>query len=372
MPVTVGQVIKMMDELAPPGLAEDWDNVGLQVGDVNQQAGRILVALDVDERVIEEAVALKADLIVSHHPLIFQPVKNLSFHHPLGKLVRQLIKHDLSLFSAHTNLDSAQGGINDVLAELFQLHHIEVLAPAQEEKFFKLVVFVPAGYLDQVRQAICAAGAGWIGNYSHCTFSVLGQGTFLPLEGTNPFLGEPGKLERADEYRLETIVPEHRLNSVRRAMIKSHPYEEVAYDVYPTALEKTKQGLGRIGDLSEPMELSWLTRKVKEVLAVDVVKVIGHPEQRISRIALCGGAGMSFLHQAKKKGAQCFITGDLKYHEGQNAVAMGMAVIDAGHYATEVVIVSRLVSRLKKTFTTRNWEIDVVESKVNTNPWSYY
>jgi len=370
MSLTVAELIKLINDLAPPGLAEEWDNVGLQVGDLTQTVHRVLVSLDVDERVIDEAVSQKADMIISHHPMFFHPVKNILFHHPLGKEVRKLIKNDISVFSAHTNLDIAPGGINDFLAELLNLAEVELLAETREDKLLKLVVFVPCDYLEQVRNAISEAGAGHIGQYSHCTFAAPGEGTFLPLEGTNPFIGERGKIEKTAEYRLETIVPSHMVNPVLEAMIKSHPYEEVAYDIYPTALEGTKYGLGRIGNLSRPVSLEQLAGIVKETLGINVLRVVGNLEQLISKVAVCGGAGMSLLSAARNKGAQCLITGDSKYHEGQNALAQGIAVIDAGHYATEALFMPRLAMKLKNTLAVCG--VNVLTSQINTNPWRFY
>ncbi|MEL7568152.1 MAG: Nif3-like dinuclear metal center hexameric protein [Dehalobacterium sp.] len=370
MSVTVAGLMKVMEELAPPDLAEEWDNIGLQVGDPRQKVERILVSLDVDERVVDEAVCQKADIILSHHPLIFRPIKNLVLTHPLSRIIAKLIKYNIAVFSAHTNLDIVPGGINDYLAEKLGLTDTEVLDEKKEDQLYKLVVFVPENYLDQVRDAICAAGAGYIGKYSQCTFSALGEGTFLPLEGTNPFLGEKGKLEKASEYRLETIIPSRKIKTVLNAMIKSHPYEEVAYDIYPTTLAGVKYGLGRVGYLPQPLSLEELILKVKFVLGTDRAKVVGDSKEEISKVAVCGGGGMSFLNAAINKGVQCFITGDSKYHEGQSALAQGINVIDAGHYETEAIFVSRLVFLLKQNFSSDS--VEVVASKINTNPWRFY
>lgn len=370
MSVTVAEIIKVMEELAPSFLAEEWDNIGLQVGDYNQTVHRLLVSLDTDERVIDEAVHKKVDLIISHHPLFFHPVKNLLYHEPLGKAVRKLIKHEISLFAAHTNLDIAPGGINDFLAEILDLREVEVLAETKKDKLYKLVVFVPRDFLDQVRDAICEAGGGHIGNYSHCTFSVLGEGTFLPLAGTKPFIGAAGKMEKTPEYRLETIVPEYRLNSVIQAMLKSHPYEEAAFDIYPTELNGVKYGLGRIGSLAQPVKLADLAKKIKEIFNGNGIRVIGDPEMVISKVAVLGGGGMSCFQAAQKKGAQCFITGDVKFHEGQHALAMGIAVIDAGHYDSEVQFMSVLADNLRNKL--KGNGVQVLTSQINTNPWNIY
>lgn len=372
MPASIKTLVNIIESFFPAHLAEDWDNVGMQLGDPSAGVSNLLVTLDVTDDVADEAVAKGAQLILSHHPLIFQPVKNLSFDKPLGKLIAKLIKNDIAVFSAHTNLDSGSEGINDVLARLLGLKNIEVLAPSSTEQLVKLAVFVPKDYLESVRSAICSAGAGWIGNYSSCTFSVLGNGTFLPLKGTNPFIGTTGKLENVKEYRLETIVPKKLLKAVVAALLKNHPYEEVAYDVYPMELEGNKYGLGRIGELNPGVILQDLIKRVKEVLGVDLVKVVGRGPKEISRAAVCGGAGASLIDEAIKKGAQCLITGDVKYHEARDAEAMGLAVIDAGHFFTENFIVRHLCNRLKKEFSAKQIDVSVLASSTNCEPWKYY
>lgn len=371
MAATVGNVIDIMEKISPPGLAEDWDNIGLQLGVPQAQVKRVLVTLDVDEGVVEEAREKGVQLIISHHPLIFRPIKNLRSDLPLGKVIAKLIKSNIAVYAAHTNLDSAKGGVNDILAGLLQLDHLEILAPSSEEKFFKLVVFVPKDHLEQVRDAVCRAGAGWIGNYSHCTFASPGNGTFLPLEGTNPFIGSQGELEIVSEYRLETIVPGFLLKKAVTAVLESHPYEEVAYDVFPLEITGKKLGLGRIGNLNSPITLQQLVGKVKHVLGVDVIKAVGDMERSITRIAVCGGAGASLIERASSQGAQCLVTGDLKYHEARDAQALGIAVIDAGHYATENFIVGYVAGKLEEECAAGGLEIVIEESKVNISPWCY-
>ncbi|MEN3003419.1 Nif3-like dinuclear metal center hexameric protein [Dehalobacterium formicoaceticum] len=366
----VSELMTIMEDIAPAHLAEEWDHVGLQVGDLNQETERIMIALDADPRVIEEAVSKRIDLIITHHPLFFRPVQKLLFHQPLGKIVSLLIKNDIALFSAHTNLDIAVGGINDYLAELLDLRDVAVLAETKEEALLKLVVFVPVDYLDQVRNAISEAGAGHIGSYSHCTFAAPGEGTFVPLPGTNPFVGKLGQLEKTPEYRLETIVPASVLNQVIAAMISSHPYEEVAYDLYQTALPGAADGLGRVGSLSQQMTLNQLVHKVKKLLAVEGLRVVGEGEKQISCVAVCGGSGMSLLKEAQHKGAQCLLTSDMKYHEAQEALEKGIAVIDADHFATEGIFISRLASLLKNRISKA--EITILTSEINTNPWRFY
>ncbi|GAW90933.1 Nif3-like dinuclear metal center hexameric protein [Calderihabitans maritimus] len=369
MAVTCQQIISILEELAPPRWREEWDNVGLLVGDPALPVKNVLLTLDVTDAVVEEAVDKQIDLIISHHPVIFRPISNLRYNQPLGRLLHRLVKENINVYAAHTNLDNAPGGVNDRLADILGLQEVKVLEPAFREKLYKLVVFVPEGYEDRVRQAICDEGAGWIGNYSHCTFQVAGTGTFRPLEGTNPFIGETGRLEKTAEFRLETIVPQNRLPRVLQAMNESHPYEEVAYDVYPLFNQGKEIGLGRIGLLPHPQPLKSLVSLVKEKFNVGSLKVVGDLETEIKKVAVCGGAGGSFIERAFLQGADLYITGDLKYHEAQHAASLGLAVIDAGHHGTEKVIVPALAEFLEQRLSTLKAEINLILSEVDTNPW---
>lgn len=371
MSETVGNVIKIIEERFPPSLAETWDNVGLQAGDPDVRIDKMLVALDPTEEVIQEAQSRGIGLILSHHPLIFKPLSTLREDRPAGCLMASLIRRGIALYAAHTNLDSGQNGVNDLLTRLMGLIDPEVLSPSAE-KLFKLVVFVPQTHLDPVREAVCKNGAGWIGNYSDCTFSLRGQGTFLPLQGSQPFIGAPGELARVDECRLETIVPSHLLTAVLQAIKESHPYEEPAYDIYPLAGPKGPWGLGRVGDLPQPVNLEEFAGRVKNVLQVSPVKIAGDPQMLISRVAVCGGAGASLIAEAWKKGAQCLVTGDLKYHEARDAAAIGLSVIDAGHFATEHGVLGLLANDLRREFSVRGFDIDVFTSAVEKEPWIYY
>jgi dinuclear metal center YbgI/SA1388 family protein len=371
MPITVRELIGIIEAKFSPNLAESWDNVGLQAGDPDALVERLMVVLDVTEEVVDEAVSQRVNMIFSHHPLIFSPVKDIRFDRPMGRILSKIIKNDIAVYAAHTNLDSARGGINEHLARLFNLKNIEVLAPSVGEDLFKLVVFVPEGYLEQVRSALCQAGAGWIGNYSCCTFSAAGEGTFLPLEGTDPFIGTKGSLEKVREYRLETIIPAGKLKRALVGMLESHPYEEVAYDIYKLDLDKDRLGLGRIGELDMPLELHEMAVQVKKGLNVGTVKVVGNLDGKIKRVAVCGGAGASLINQAVLKGADCYITGDLKYHEARDAEAMRLAVIDAGHFNTENFIVPHLCEWLKKEFAKMKADIAVWTSNSITEPWKY-
>lgn len=363
--------MQFMDTLAPRNRAEEWDNVGLLVGDPGAEVGCVLVSLDVDEAVVDRAITEKADLIIAHHPLIFRPLKSLRFDLPLGSLLRKLVQNNIMVYAAHTNLDCAAMGVNAQLAGRLGLTDVETLKVTGSDRMFKLVTFVPTEHTAAVLNAVSEAGAGWIGNYSHCTFRLLGTGTFLPREGTNPFIGLAGKLEEVEEHRLETIVPENLVDKVIKAMKKSHPYEEVAYDIYPLHQPVSNWGLGAIGRLTSPVSLGAFAQQVKQALGVRVVKLSGDSERLVTKVAVCGGAGASLIHAAAFKGADVLVTGDLKYHEAQEAFALKLALLDAGHFATEQVIVPALANMLRSELERNGEAVNIVAVEKTEEPWTY-
>lgn len=365
-------IINIIEDFAPPQLAEEWDNIGLHIGDPAAGVDRILVTLDVNAEVVREAIAKNVQLIVAHHPLIYKPLKNLRYDRPQGALIKLLVEKNIAVYCAHTNLDSAAYGVNEELALRLGLNEIEVLSPDKVEKLYKIVVFVPRGHQDAVREAMSRAGAGWIGNYSDCTFQMAGTGTFRALEGANPFIGKVGELEKADEFRLETIVPEKWLSRVIKAMLEVHPYEEAAYDIYPLAKAGTKLGLGRVGKLSTPVSFEEFCRQVKKALTVDNIKFGGSLKDQVHKIAVCGGSGASLLANAAAAGADVLLTGDLKYHDAQAALDMGLKFIDAGHYGTEQVIVARVADVIRRAAAEEEMDVEVFVSGVNTDPFAYF
>lgn len=371
MTTKVQTIINLVEQLAPKYIAEEGDNIGLQVGDPAADVHKILVTLDINSQVVEEAIREDVDMVVCHHPLIFKPLKSLRFDTPLGRNIAQLIGNSIAVYAAHTNLDSAQDGVNSLLAEKLGLQEVEVLAPSYTEKYCKIVVFVPQGHEDQVRDALAQAGAGWIGNYSHCTFQTSGTGTFKAGAGANPFIGKVGELERAQEYRLETIVPERAVGKVVKAMLKAHPYEEAAYDLYPLLNEGSSLGLGRIGKLPVPVTLGELVQQVKSTLGLSNLRLGGDLESKIVKVALCGGSGAFLFHKSAFKGADVLLTGDIKYHEGQDILAQGMSFIDAGHNGTERIIVPALANYLRGKAAESKLEVEIVESRINTDPFQF-
>ncbi|QDR80915.1 Nif3-like dinuclear metal center hexameric protein [Sporomusa termitida] len=366
MSVICRDILKELEKLAPRHLAEPWDNVGLLLGDPAQPIQKIIVALDVDQPLVNEAITTGADLIIAHHPLIFKGLTRIRTDCPQGKLLADLIKAGIAVYAAHTNLDSARGGVNDVLAQKLALKEVRPLTNVYQEQLYKLAVYVPATHVDQVRNSITAAGAGHIGNYSHCTFQTPGTGTFLPLADAQPFLGHQGTLEFVDESRLETVFPAALRSQIITAMLAAHPYEEVAYDEYQLLNKGETYGLGRVGCLAAPMGLEQFIRQVKTALHINSVKVAGaDAEQMISRVAVCGGSGASLINQAVNAGAHILVTGDVKYHEAQQAVAEGLTIIDAGHFATEQPVVGLVADYLTHCAQKNLWKITVIGNNAN-------
>lgn len=359
-------IFKAIETWAPQHLAYDWDHVGLQVGSKNDKTNGVLVTLDVLEEVVDEAIEKEVNLIVAHHPLLFQPLKKVDFDSVKGKIVKKLIKHDITVYASHTNLDIAEGGVNDLLFDKLGIKNRKPFIPTHQENLIKLVVFVPLSHVEKVRDALGEAGAGHIGNYSHCTFQAPGNGTFMPLEGTNPYIGTTHQLEVVDEMRIETIVPEEKVNQVVQAMKNAHPYEEVAYDLYPLENKGMTFGLGRIGTLEEPMTLQKFAEKVKTAYGLDGLRVIGDLHKEVKKVAIVGGSGERYFEKAKQLGVDVFITGDVTFHIAQDAQEVGLSIIDPGHYIEEVM------KEAMKQYLLKNFaDLNVFVSSVNTNPFQF-
>lgn len=334
---TVRDLARWLERLAPIHLAEPWDCVGLQCGEPGMRVERVMTALTVTGDVIEQASAFGAQAIVAHHPVIYKEVKAVRFDQRIGALLKKMAERSIALYVAHTNLDAAAGGVNDTLAARLGLVDTAPLAPSQRDApFYKLVTFVPGEAVDVVRDALAGAGAGVIGAYTHCTFGVEGEGTFVPQEGAAPYIGAVGRLERVREVRLETVVGEGEKEKVLAALRKAHPYEEVAVDLYPLARSgPAMTGIGRVGELPEALSTEEFVAKVKKSLSLPKVRLGGARVASIRRVAVVGGSGGSFARQAKAMGADVLITGDVDYHDADEARFLGLMLVDAGHFGTE-------------------------------------
>lgn len=357
-----------METIAPKRLAETWDNVGLIIGDGSKTVKRIMICLDLPDWVLEEAIEEKVDMIITHHPLIFSGIKNINTDSCLGRKIIKLIKNEISLYSSHTNFDIAKGGLNDIFAKQLGFDSFEVIHPLNIEKLYKIVVYVPKGSENRILECFSKTGAGFIGNYSSCSFRVKGIGTFMPEEGSHPYIGNKGILEEVEEYRLETIVPEEYLNKTIKAMVKSHPYEEVAYDIYELANKGNIYGIGRLGELKEEKSLASYAKYVKENLHLSSIRYAGNPDIRIKKVALFNGSGSKYIKQAKSAGADVLITGDMQYHQTLDSLESGLAVIDAGHFGTEIAMIDAVAGYLKSLLDEQGYDIEILKSKTNIDP----
>ncbi|NEU32382.1 Nif3-like dinuclear metal center hexameric protein [bacterium LRH843] len=363
-------IIQHFEAWAPKSYAVDGDKNGLMIGTLNKPIQKIMIALDVLEEVIDEAIAEEVDLIIAHHPLIFRPLKKVDLGTAQGRIVSKAIKHDIAIYAAHTNLDIAVGGVNDMMAEALGLKELAVLAPTGSVALKKVIVFVPDSHAEQVRDAMSRAGAGHIGNYSHCTFNSSGTGTFKPEEGTDPFIGKEGKLEFVEEVKIETIIPSHLQHKVIAALIKSHPYEEPAYDIYPLDNQGEVLGLGRIGKLEHDMTLAEFAEHVKTAFDVKGARVVGDLNSTVKKVAVLGGDGNKYMNAALYNGADVIVTGDVYYHVAHDAMMDGLNIVDPGHNV-EKIMKEGVKNYIEAFIKDKGYTIMVITSKVNTDPFVF-
>ncbi|RXZ77146.1 Nif3-like dinuclear metal center hexameric protein [Paenibacillaceae bacterium] len=363
-------VIQLIEQLAPKQYAVEGDKIGLQLGTLQKEITKVLVALDVTDEVVDEAISQGANLIIAHHAIIYRPLAKLDTTTPAGKLYEKLIKHDIAVYIAHTNLDVAEGGINDWLADSLELQGRKHLEEIYSDKLYKLVVFVPEDHHDRLLEAIWRAGAGGIGQYKCCSFNVEGTGTFQPGDDAKPFIGTSGQLERVREIRIETIVPHSIHRKVVQAIIKAHPYEEVAYDLYPLELKGRSFGLGRVGSLPSTKTLHELANQVKQVFDVPQLRVIGDLNRNVRKVAVLGGAGAKYVRHALFAGADVLVTGDIDYHTAHDALAAGLAIIDPGHNI-EKIMKPQVAQWLSRELSDRKYTTVVIASEVPTEPFLF-
>lgn len=367
----VSDLLRAVEAFAPRRLAEDWDSVGLQVGRPDAPVRRVMTCLDVTPPILDEAAERGVDALVAHHPLIFKPLDSLNLARPQDALVARLVREGINLVVAHTNLDAAAWGTNSVLAEECGFQPDGPLLPRDEEPQYKLAVFVPKGHEHAVIDAIAGAGGGRIGAYTHCTFRTPGIGTFLGGEGSDPFIGEAGQLEQAAEYRLETIVPESARAAVVRAVLSAHPYEEAAYDLYPLAPTRRTVGLGLIARIDPPVTAAELAADLKGRLAPACVRLSGPAGKKVKRVAVCSGSAGKLIGKVAGR-ADALVTGEMDYHGGIEAHARGMAVIELGHFETEVLVVRPLAERLAEVERLAGAGVEVIAAENDLQPFEYY
>jgi len=347
----IKEVIQFLEQKFPLHWQEDFDNCGIQCGDKERDITGIVVCFDMSEAVIEEAIAKNANMVISHHPIIYKNgLKKIEPTNRIGKILCKALENKILLYSMHTNIDSGKNGGNVLFAEKFGLQKLSVLSP-KENQFYKLIVFVPSENSVLLKEALFKAGCGNIGNYSHCSFCGEGIGSFKPLPGSNPYTGKHHRLERVEEERIEIIFPRNIKHQIIETLYENHPYEEPAFDIIALENQFREVGLGRMGVLPKLMPAKEFINLVKEKLNLDYVKFSGDLNSKIKKVAVCGGGGASFVANALSAGADAYITGDLKYHDffiPENK----MLLIDIGHFEGEHFIREIIVSLLKENFTT--------------------
>lgn len=365
----IKDIAARIDELIPLKLAQDWDNVGLLIGDSQKNVKNVLLTIDITRDVVAEAKELETDLIVSYHPVIWDGLKKITAEGPAG-VVYDLIRSGIAVFSIHTALDAAVGGVNDGLAEIIGIVNSEpigdyVANPAVDN--YKLIVFVPVKSVAKVSNAIFAAGAGAIGNYSHCGFAAEGTGTFLPQKGAKPAIGKRGKLEKVDEIRFETIVPGARLNDVVAAMKKAHPYETPAFDVFKLRDTEVPFGLGRIGELAKPTRIKQIIERIKKVTGAKAVGLVGEQNRLVRRAAVCAGSCGKIINSVIAARADLYLTGELKHHQALAAQEAGLTCICLSHTVSERFILKKFTKQLQKKIKT----VKINISKKDSDPFKW-
>ena len=361
----LSKIISVIEAYAPLSLQESYDNAGLIIGNSKEYITKALICFDVTEDVIDEAIKIGANLIISHHPIIFGGLKKINGRNYVERIVIKAIKNDIALYAAHTNLDNIINGTNKILAEKLGLKNIKTLSP-QAGMLNKLIVYVPLAHKEKVQQSLFDAGAGHIGNYDSCSFETQGTGTFRASEGSNPFVGSIGEIHKEDEIRLEIIFPSHLKGRIISALLSSHPYEEVAYDIYKIENKTNNIGAGIIGEMDVAEDELLFLKKVKKITSAKGIKHTYFLKKKVKKIAICGGSGAFLINKAKSAGADAYITGDIKYHEFFDA-DNSILIADIGHYESEQFTNTLLFSIIKEKIPTFAVQI----SDISTNPVNY-
>ena len=365
----IKDIAEQIEKIVPLKLAQDWDNVGLLIGDARKNVKRILLTIDITADVVTEAKKLKTDLIVSYHPVIWDGLKKITTEGP-SSTVHELIRRNIAVFSIHTALDVVSGGVNDGLAEIIGIEDGKPIGDYvvnSADDNYKLVVFVPAESLARVSNAVFTAGAGAIGNYSDCGFSTDGTGTFLPLEGSRPAIGKKGELEKVLEIRFETIVPAEQLDKVIAAMRKAHPYETPAFDIVKLYNNQNKFGLGRIGKLSKPLKIEQIIRKIKKHTGATAAGLIGKEKRLVKTAAVCAGSCGAIINLVIAAKADLYLTGELKHHQALAAQEAGLTCICLSHTVSERFILKNFAKQLQKQLNSATIRI----SKKDADPFKW-
>ncbi|MFC1814379.1 Nif3-like dinuclear metal center hexameric protein [Thermodesulfobacteriota bacterium] len=364
MVAKVSDIINIMEAIAPVSLAEEWDNVGLQVGGTHWPVRNIWIALDPAPDVVAQACQKDAGLLITHHPLILQPLKSIDTGTSVGAIIQMAIQHHLAIFSAHTNLDSAAGGLNDELATRIGLNNLKVLGKPKREELYKLALFVPVNYEQKILAALSKTRAGRIGEYT-CSFRNYGKDAFKP----RPAAGNDGDINHTEEIRVETVVKKSDIQDVVEYIRSQLPNATIAYDIYPLISNASDQGLGRVGDLEKSMQLSSLAEMIKKILKIESIRIAGRPDRRVHRAALCTGGGSSLISSFFSSGADVFITGDIRYHDARAVETNGLGLIDMGHFASERLMIDVLAGRLQKILIDNGINAKINKYEIEKDPF---
>ncbi len=359
------EIVSYIESIAPLAYQEDYDNAGLIVGNSDMELSGALITVDATEEIIDEAIKKNLNLILTHHPIALSGLKKITGKNFTERIVIKAIKNDIAIYAAHTNLDSIWGGVSSKIAEKLKLRNQKILAPVSDH-LFKLIYFVPSKHADDTRKAVFEAGAGHIGNYDMCSYNIEGKGSFRAGEGTNPFVGNKGEVHFEQEVRVETIFPKHLKNKIVSALIKSHPYEEVAYDLYPLENDFKRVGFGVVGDLENDIDEMEFLNRLKEIFSAKCIRYTKLLNNPINRVAVCGGSGSFLLKDAIRENADVFVSGDFKYHQFFDADGQ-ILIADVGHFETEQITKELFYDLLIKKFP--KFALHLTE--INSNPINY-
>ena len=366
---TIADIIKAMEAVAPMRLAEKWDNVGLQLGQADWPVRNIWISLDPTFDVIDKACKDGVDLLITHHPLIFEPLKSIDFKSPIGSIIKMAVQHKMGLFVAHTNLDSAADGINDFLARRIGLKDIKSLKNSNETNIYKIIIYVPLEHEQQVLKALFETKAGAIGSYTCCSFRGYGKGTFRPGSAARPYSGKTDEISTADETRIETVVRKNDIDDVVQKISAVHPYETMAYDIYPLVDHGSTVGLGRVGALDKAVDLVSFAKTIKRKLRLNTIKIAGRSDLVVNTAAVCSGSGSGLMKDFLSSGAQVYISGDLKFHDARAVEAVGLGLIDIGHFASEHVMTEMLADRLNNVLLDNGIDINIKACDLENDPF---
>ncbi len=343
------ELVQKIDDNLPIELVSDQDNVGLMLGDYDDECEKMILAYEMNSGVLDEALESSVNLVVTYHTPVFRPRKSFTSSSSEPDTLFEAARAGVNIFAVHSALDIIRDGLNFDLAARLGLQNVRFLSPIKKN-LYKIAVFVPTSHADKVREAMSRAGAGRIGNYSDCAFTVEGKGSFVPNDKSSPSIGEPGKLERVDETRLEMIAENSLLGPIVEQMLSAHPYEEVAYDIYPLVNNSVDFGFGAVGELDASVPLREFLSRTNKILELNSVKVSHSPEARIKKVALCAGSGVPFYNEAVRGGADIFITGDVKHHDFREAQSCRTILVDATHSGSERFVPEVMFSVLKAIF----------------------